>query len=151
MYTLSRFKKHPIVTREVLELIEFGARKHRVFELMPERGILTGTLYRSRLYFEELDNFTTLPPEISLILDEVQNFPIKQFIVGHEYPKERPKWQLPEIPWEGIVKVVSIGLIGLILMPFWIMIGLLMAVDPYLIAVLDDGQESWVCLARWDE
>lgn len=160
MRSIVLFDKRPLVTQEAARLIAFGDERRWTFEVMPQKGVLEDPITESNFIYDDLrKDSTILPSEAVLILKEVVEVspvPIKQFIIGHEIQeqKQEPKRNPVEIPWDGVAKVVATIALGMLMIPFYVLAFLLSGADPCLIAVLDDsddGRESWVCLARWEE
>ena len=157
-----------LVTWTPEDLVEFGKSRGWYFQIMEEKGVLTGKVQKTyavskTLWDFEPDSNTNITQEKKKgyqILAEVREagFPIKQVIYGCQVKPEKKPLKLPQIKVspdtvEFATAVVAGSIMLVIGAATLVAYGLLMALasDPALIVVLDDGKDSWVCLHSWDE
>ncbi|MBK8903127.1 MAG: hypothetical protein IPM53_18210 [Anaerolineaceae bacterium] len=138
-----------------------GRENHGHYTVMPRIGVITEPMEVNGWKFLPLEmDDSVIPREawkhVELLRDN--GVIIKQVIVGHNLIEEEEKRQKMEACKKTAEKVVSFvatlavgfmtaiaGAGAMLALGF---VGLLVAIDPILVVVLEDG--TWLCVAEWD-
>lgn len=149
-------------TTVVNQACKIGRANFGNYTPMPKIGVIGEPLVQGPWDFRPLEmDDSDIPKEawrhVELLREH--GIPILQVIIGHNVKEEEEKRRKVEAfkaSAEKLVALVGILAIGLLTtiagagaaLAFGA-VGLLLAVDPVLIVVLDDGG-TWLCVAEWD-
>lgn len=160
MNILMNFEKK-LKTRPLDEVLAIGRENHGHYRVMPRIGVIEGKKSVNGWDFLPLeDDDCVIPKEawkhVELLREN--NIPIKQIIIGHNVKEEEERQRRMASLKKGaeqvigFVSILAIGALTAIagtgIAVVMGAIGLLLAIDPILIVVLEDG--TWLCVAEWE-
>ena len=148
-------------TGVINDALAVGRENHGHYKVMPRIGIITEPMEANGWKFlpQEMDD-SVIPREAwkHVELLRLDGITIKQVIVGHNLKEEEEKRQKMEAYKKTAEKVVAfvatlaVGFMTAIASAGAALcigiVGLLLAIDPILVVVLEDG--TWLCVAEWE-
>lgn len=143
------------------EVLAIGRENHGHYRVMPRIGVIEGKMSANGWDFLPMeDDDCVIPKEAwkHVELLKKHNIPIKQIIIGHNVKEEEEKQKRMEALKKGaeqvigFVSILAIGALTAIagtgIAVVLGAIGLLLAIDPILVVVLED--DTWLCVAEWE-
>lgn len=144
------------------DALAVGRENHGHYKVMPRIGVIIEPMEVNGWKFlpQEMDD-SVIPREawkhVELLRQD--GIAIKQVIVGHNLKEEEEKRQKMEAYKETAEKIVAF--VATLAVGFMTaiagagtalalgLVGLLVAIDPILVVVLEDG--TWLCVAEWED
>lgn len=148
-------------TTVVNKACKIGQENFGDYKVMPRIGVIDEPREQGPWHFLPLEmDDSEIPKEAwrHVELLRKHGIPILQVIVGHNVQEEEEKRQKMEAYKKTAEKIVA--LVATLAIGFLVtmasttatvglgFVGLLAAIDPILIVVLEDG--TWLCVAEWD-
>lgn len=148
-------------TGVINDALSVGRENHGHYKVMPRIGVITEPMEVNGWKFlpQEMDD-SLIPREAWKHVEWLRQggITIKQVIVGHNLKEEEEKRQKMEAYKKTAEKIVAF--VATLAVGFMTaiasagaalglgLVGLLMAIDPILVVVLEDG--TWLCVAEWE-